>query len=130
MDPIHVPRPPKEAYNKNRPISDLIKAQLTHFQHLEQKLPADQRPKMAHHELTTESAAARYIAAMTEALCRVAPAPVLVMPRRAVAAKRAEAGQGIALAAAADHKEARPSASHKRGGRRAAKKSSRRGKSS
>ena len=71
MDPVHVPRPPQSSFNKNRPISDLIKAQIKHFQHLEAKLPPQDRSPLAAHELTTESAAAQYIAHMTSVLCRL-----------------------------------------------------------
>ncbi len=103
MDPIPVPRPPKEAYNKNRPISDLIKAQIKHFQHLESKLSPGLRAPMPHHELTTESAAAAYIAHMTAALCRAPAGPMLVKPRRRpVPIALPPASAGIALAAAAE----------------------------
>jgi len=36
MKTIHVPGPPKEAFNKHRQMSDLIKAQIKHFRHLEE----------------------------------------------------------------------------------------------
>ena len=35
MEPIHVPGPPKEAFNKNRRVSDLIRAQVNHLKHIE-----------------------------------------------------------------------------------------------
>lgn len=105
MHPIHVPRPPKEAYNKNRPISDLIKAQLKHFQHIEQKLLPEQRPNIPHHELTTESAAAKYIAAMTQALCSGDSPKLAVMPRRH---KGRHTAKGIPLAASADEEQGFP----------------------
>ncbi|HEY0564598.1 MAG TPA: hypothetical protein VGC88_03385 [Terriglobales bacterium] len=69
MEPIRVPRPPKTAFNKNRPVSDLLKAQIAHFQHLEAKLAEEHRSPLAAHELTTESTAAQYIAHMTRVLC-------------------------------------------------------------
>src|SRR5438876_279386 len=43
MEVVHVPPPPKEAFHKGRPISDLIKAQVDHFKHLEEKLSAEER---------------------------------------------------------------------------------------
>ena len=43
MDPISVPAPPKSAFNKQRLMSDLIKWQVRHFKHLEQKLPPEHR---------------------------------------------------------------------------------------
>ena len=86
MEPIHVPGPPKEAFNKNRPISDLIRAQVNHLKHVEASLPADQRSKIPQHEITTESDAANYIASMTglfQTKAAAAPAkpatPVAVM---------------------------------------------------
>ena len=66
---------PKEAYNPDRPLSDLIKAQLKHFQHLEHtKLPHDAKSPFQHHRLTTEREAAKYIAYMTHRLCEETPA--------------------------------------------------------
>jgi hypothetical protein len=75
MDPILVPGPPKEAFKKLRPISDLIKAQVGHFKHLEEKLPAAVRATLPHHPIVSEDDAARYIAAMTALLhSQIAPA--------------------------------------------------------
>ena len=82
MDPIRVPRPPKQSFNKNRPISDLLKAQVEHFQHLESKLESRMRSPLHPHELTTESAAANYIAHMTGVLLGESPAPKLLKPAR------------------------------------------------
>ena len=65
METIHVPAPPKQAFNKNRRISDLIRAQVNHLKHVEASLPADKRTKIPQHEITTESDAANYISAMT-----------------------------------------------------------------
>jgi hypothetical protein len=68
MDVIHVPAPPKGAFNKHRPMSDLIKAQVNHFKHLEHKLTAEQREGIPQHRITTEGHAAAYIAVMTRFL--------------------------------------------------------------
>jgi hypothetical protein len=65
MEPILVPSPPREAFNKNRPISDLIRKQVEHFKHIEEKLPLDIRAIMPQLSIVTESDAARYISAMT-----------------------------------------------------------------
>lgn len=65
MDVIHVPAPPKKAFDKLRPISDLIRAQVNHFKHLEAKLSPEQRQGIPQHRITTENDAAHYIAAMT-----------------------------------------------------------------
>lgn len=65
MEPILVPSPPREAFNKNRPISDLIRKQVEHFKHIEEKLPQDIRAMLPQLSIVTESDAARYISAMT-----------------------------------------------------------------
>jgi hypothetical protein len=68
MEPITVPSVPKEAFNKDRPISDLVRKQIEHFKHVEEKLPADIRSKLPQHSVATEDEAARYIGAMTSYL--------------------------------------------------------------
>jgi hypothetical protein len=102
MEPIVVPAIPKEAFNKHRRISDLVRNQVEHFRHVEQKLPQDVREKLPSHEIATEDEAARYIHAMT--------AYLLSRPRPKKAATKAVAikapapalpSQPLALAAAA-----------------------------
>jgi len=102
MEPIRVPRPPTGAFNKHRRVSDLIRKQVHHFKHLEQKLPEQLRSEIPQHSVVTEEDAARYIAHMTQ----------LLLPRGQAAAleptepKRSQPkGKGLALAAAADRKE-------------------------
>lgn len=68
MEPIHVLAPPKEAFNKNRRISDLIRAQINHLKHIEYKLPEGLRQAIPQHPIVTENDAALYIAAMTRLL--------------------------------------------------------------
>jgi hypothetical protein len=68
MEPINVPSVPKEAFNKDRPISDLVRKQVEHFKHVEEKLPADIRAKIPQYSVVTEDEAARYIGAMTSYL--------------------------------------------------------------
>jgi hypothetical protein len=65
MEPIHVPRPPSRAFNKNRRISDLIRAQTNHLKHVEQRLAPSLRQQIPQHAIVTEADAANYIAAMT-----------------------------------------------------------------
>jgi hypothetical protein len=65
MEPILVPGPGKEAFKKLRPISDLIRAQVGHFKHLQEKLPPTVRATLPQHSIVTEDDAAHYIAAMT-----------------------------------------------------------------
>jgi hypothetical protein len=62
---IQVPGPPKESFNKSRPISDLLQSQVRHFQHVEAKLAPSLRTKFTSSQLHTENGAAQYIAQMT-----------------------------------------------------------------
>jgi hypothetical protein len=64
MEPIRVPAPPPNAFNKNRPPSDLLLSQLKYFQHLELKLGHKIDPEIRKN-IHTEDGASRYIAAMT-----------------------------------------------------------------
>jgi hypothetical protein len=102
MEPILVPGTPKEAFNKHRHISDLVRKQVEHFKHIEEKLPDDVRASLPQHDVVTENEAARYISAMTSYL--------LSRPRPKLAAKKTVAikppapvrpAQPLALAAAA-----------------------------
>ncbi|HXS75044.1 MAG TPA: hypothetical protein VN753_02625 [Terracidiphilus sp.] len=68
MEVIHVPPPSKEAFHKGRPMSDLIKAQIKHFKHVEEKLSPRERESIPQHRITTENEAAQYITAMTRLL--------------------------------------------------------------
>src|ERR1035441_6968622 len=66
---IRIPVPPASAMNKNRPISDLIKAQLLHIQHAESaRLPKHKRDGRQPQDIHTEAEAASYIAAVTRVL--------------------------------------------------------------
>lgn len=118
MEPIHVPHAPAEAFNKNRPVSDLIRAQVNHFKHVERELSAEQRQAIPQQGVTTENEAAQYIAAMTAALRRQAVAvpsagaaavPGIRLVAPAVApdvSAHPEAAEGFAIAASADPGEA------------------------
>jgi hypothetical protein len=68
MEPIPIPGVPREAFNKHRLISDLVRKQVEHFKHVEHKLPAEVRAKLPQDAVTTEDEAARYISAMTSYL--------------------------------------------------------------
>jgi hypothetical protein len=68
MEPITIPSVPREAFNKHRLISDLVRKQVEHFKHIEHKLPADVRAKLPQDAIATEDEAARYISAMTSYL--------------------------------------------------------------
>jgi hypothetical protein len=108
MATIQVSGPPKESFNKNRPISDLLRSQVKHFQHVEAKLDPSLRTRVSSREALTENAAAQYIAQMTNILRRstpltVAPAGPIPVPLPAkAAAKSIRRPKGIPLAAAAD----------------------------
>jgi hypothetical protein len=59
MTVIRVPRPPAEAQNKNRRLSDLLKAQIKHFRHAEEHYIDS---------IKTEGEAANYIKHVTRLL--------------------------------------------------------------
>ena len=102
MEPITIPSVPREAFNKHRHISDLVRKQVEHFKHIEEKMPADVRAKLPQYTVVTEDEAARYISAMTSYL--------LSRPKPKQAAKKVLSlkpqtppllGRPLALAAAA-----------------------------
>jgi hypothetical protein len=107
MTAIQVPGPPKESFNKHRPISDLLLAQVKHFQHVEAKLDPSLCTNFSP-RILTENTAAQYITQMTNILrgltplkvARAGPIPV-PLPTKA-AAKSIRRPKGIPLAAAAD----------------------------
>ncbi len=59
MTLIRVPKPPAEAQNKDRRLSELLKAQLQHFRHVEERYFAN---------IKTEGEAANYIRHVTSLL--------------------------------------------------------------
>lgn len=109
MDVINVPAPPKEAFNKHRRISDLIRAQIIHLKHLEEKLPANQRVGLPQHAIVTENDAALYIAAMTR-LLRGEAQPATKSKKRVVPIRTAAP---VEIAAAAQPKKRAPRAAKK-----------------
>src|SRR6185312_11738161 len=100
MEPIRIPRPPKEAFNKNRLISDLIRKQVEHFRHVETKFSDAQRASLPQGHIRTEHEAAQYIAAMTQLLLS-RPTPV-AQPQVPIVkpARPARPARGLAIAAA------------------------------
>ena len=102
MEVIHVPPPPREAFNKSRPMSDLIKAQVQHFKHLEYKLSPEERQSIPQHRVITENDAAQYIAAMTRFLrsgVTEAASPRMPLRMKAKAPAEKASSQGLSLAA-------------------------------
>lgn len=105
MEPIRVPRPPSQAFNKNRRVSDLIRAQTNHLKHVEQKLSPSLRQQIPHHAIVTEADAASYIAAMTRLFqtqgdSATSPAARQKATGQAIPIRPAE---GLQLAAGAEH---------------------------
>jgi hypothetical protein len=110
MDVIQVPATPKEAFNKHRRISDLIKAQVAHLKHVEEKLPSTQRPALPSHAIVTENDAAQYIAAMTSFI-RGESKPA-AKPKKHVVAIRNTAPIDLAAAAEPDKRPGRAPKKH------------------
>jgi len=106
MPTILVPAPPASAFNKNRPISDLLAHQLKHFQHMEAKLPNALHSNMAPRDLLTENGAAQYIAHITNALLSAGesarPVALRKPVRSSAIAGAVKPGRTLVLAASAD----------------------------
>jgi hypothetical protein len=68
MTVIKVPRPPKSAFDKNRPVSALLKNQMEHMQTAEFRLPARQQTNIYVNKIKTEGEAAEYIRQVTARL--------------------------------------------------------------
>jgi hypothetical protein len=65
---IVVPKPPKSAFNKHRPVSALLKNQILHMQEAEFRLPARQQTNIYINKIKTEGKAAEYISKVTAKL--------------------------------------------------------------
>jgi hypothetical protein len=66
---IQIRRPPASAFNRDRPVSSLILAQLEHIRHAESaRLPKHKRDSRLPKDFRTEAEAASYIAAVTKIL--------------------------------------------------------------
>ena len=103
MKTIHVPGPPKEAFNKHRQISDLIKAQIKHFRHLEEKLSSSVRATLPQHVIVSENDAALYIASMTRLLHIQSTASTTATPSKPIKSPTAiRFTKPVSLAAIAD----------------------------
>jgi hypothetical protein len=82
MEPIRVPKPPSQAFRKNRRVSDLIRAQTNHLKHVEEKLPPSLRQQIPQHAIVTEADAASYIGAMTRLFHTLGDASVTPAPQQ------------------------------------------------
>jgi hypothetical protein len=105
MTMIHVPRPPKNAFNPNRPVSALLKAQMEYLHEAEKRLPLSYHSEIYVNAVKTEGEAAKYIRHVTEAIheahgdaaaarARVVPKRKRVIEIAAVADERAEKKRG------------------------------------
>jgi len=65
MKIIKVPKPPRDAFDKNRPLSSLLRTQLDHLQHAELRLPAHHQSLLYVNAIRTEGEAAQYIEQVT-----------------------------------------------------------------
>lgn len=65
---ISVPKPPKSAYNPERPATSLLKAHVEHMREAESKLPLKYRSDFYAKAVRTEGEAAEYIRDVTEAI--------------------------------------------------------------
>ncbi len=87
---IPVPKPPKSAMDRNRPVSKLLRNQMEHLQRAEFRLPIKQQTNIYINAIKTEGEAADYIRRVTHAIhdahgvepTGAAPGPVVVTPRR------------------------------------------------
>jgi len=79
---IRVPLPPASAYNKDRPVSDLIKEHLRQIHHAESaRMPKEKRDGRRPEDIRTEAEAASYIAVVTRILHPKAKKPSRRRPK-------------------------------------------------
>ncbi len=95
---IHVPRPPKNAGDSDRPLSSLLKSQMEHLFEAEKRLPHRYRSQIYINAIKTEGEAAEYIRKVTEAIHRAHEDAAAQRARRALR----PTGSSIAIAAVAD----------------------------
>jgi len=70
MAKIPVPRPAKGSFNKERPVSELLRWQLRHMHEVEKKLPHYDRSHTNVEKIKTEGEAAQYLKKVTAKLHR------------------------------------------------------------
>ncbi|HZR57715.1 MAG TPA: hypothetical protein VFA74_12635 [Terriglobales bacterium] len=68
MTVIKVPKPPQSAFDKNRPVSALLKNQILHLHEAESRLPVRQQTNIYINKIKTEGEAAEYIREVTAKL--------------------------------------------------------------
>jgi hypothetical protein len=94
MTMIHVPRPPKNSLNLNRPVSALILAQVEHMHTAEKRLPLRYRTEIYVNAIKTEGEAARYISKVTAAIHRAHDDAAKLRTKRPTIRKAAPAAAG------------------------------------
>jgi len=65
---IQVPKPPKSAFDPNRPVSSLLVAQMEYLHEAEKRLPSRYHSQIYINAVKTEGEAAKYIRHVTEAI--------------------------------------------------------------
>ena len=65
---IHVPRPPRSAYDPDRPVTSLLKSQVEHLHEAERNLPPRYHTEIYVKAIKSEGEASRYIREVTEAI--------------------------------------------------------------
>jgi hypothetical protein len=68
MTAIKVPKPPRSAYDPDRPVSSLLKMQMEHLLEAEKRLPIQHHSGIYINAVKTEREAAAYIRAVTDAI--------------------------------------------------------------
>lgn len=68
MTVIRIPKPPRSAFNKNRPVSSLLKTQILHLREAEKKFPPNYHSNIYINAIKTEGDAAEYIRRVTTTL--------------------------------------------------------------
>lgn len=82
MATIKVPQPPKSAFNKERPVSSLLRSHLEHLQRAEFRLPADMQTNIYINAIKTEGEAAKYIGEVTARLHAAHAGETVPKPKR------------------------------------------------
>jgi len=93
MTLVHVPRPPQSAMNPDRPVSALLKAQVSYLHDAELKLPVRQQTNIYINAIKTEGEAAEYIREVTEAIREAHEAAAYA--RQGAAAVRARRAKSV-----------------------------------
>jgi hypothetical protein len=125
LDPIVVPAPPKSSFNKNRRVSDLLLAQVRHFQHVAHKQGIEVDPALER-DVASEAGVARYVARVTREIRNRAQAKPSVIatpaPRAAAPARQPAIIQQ--MAASAETSDTPPSNPSRKKSKKGSKKSS------